>query len=131
LLDRRSVDAAEVDVREGDRSGVLEDVIGWDAAPGGTSPIEHLVELPGVVGDHYIRQQRQGATDEHQFFASPATISTDRPVVNRALELMDGFPTHQKSIDCAAKRRLRRIVAQVYGVPRLIRSEEAAYPVPQ
>jgi hypothetical protein len=32
--------------------------------------------------------------------------------------------THQKSIDGAAKRWLRRIVAQVYGVPKLTEVRE-------
>lgn len=44
--------------------------------------------------------------------------------MNRALELMDGFPTHQKSIDGAAKRGLGGIVAQVYGVPKLTEVRE-------
>ena len=61
MLDRKSVDTAEVDVREGDRSDVLEDRVVGDGATSGTSPIQYLVELPRVVSDHDIRQQRQGA----------------------------------------------------------------------
>ena len=96
-----------------------EDVVGWDAAAGGTSPPEYVVELPSVVGNHCVREQRQSAADEHEFFASPAAIGTDRPVVNRSLELMDRFSAHAKSIDGAAKRGLRRIGAQMYGMPAL------------
>src|ERR1700679_1308949 len=78
-----------------------------------------LVQFPGVVGNDGIGEQGQRTADHDFLIPSTPAIDANRTRVNDPLELVDGFPADQYSVDAAAKRRLRRIVTQVDRIPPL------------
>jgi hypothetical protein len=90
---------------------VSEDGIRWQGTAGGLSPLENIVELPGVESDDGVGEECECARDQYKFLAASTAVGTDRPVVNRSLELMHRFSTHEEPVYGAAERRLRCIVA--------------------
>jgi hypothetical protein len=64
----------EIDVPESNGRDVSEYCIGWDRSAGGSTTLEHLMQLPRVVGDHRIGQQGKCPGDQDLFIAPTPTI---------------------------------------------------------
>ena len=104
---------------EGNGGDVRQDRIAGNGLTGLFTPLEHLIQFPGVVGYHGVGEQRQCAAD-HDFLVPPApAIEANGTGVNDTLELVDGFTAGQNPVDAASKRWLCCVVAQVNRIPQL------------
>jgi hypothetical protein len=51
----------EIDVPESDGCDVRESFIRWEGSAGGAPTLDHFMQLPRIVGNYRIGQERQRA----------------------------------------------------------------------
>jgi hypothetical protein len=54
-----SIDAMEVDMPEADGGDVGKDLVGRNRPTARAAALDCLMQLPGIVGNHGVRQQRE------------------------------------------------------------------------
>jgi hypothetical protein len=90
-LQRKPINALEIDMAAGNGGDVRQDRIAGNGLTGLFTPLEYLIQFPGVVGYHGVGEQRQCAAD-HDFLVPPApAIEANGTGVNDTLKLVDGF----------------------------------------
>ena len=64
----------EIDVAESNGRDVSEYFIGWNRSAGGSTTLDHLMQLPVIVGGHRIGQQSERLGDQGLLIARTTTI---------------------------------------------------------